>query len=186
MYQGRSVPYVLLSKDGVIMCTVTGPRQYSADLAQGGMEVSCNYTFIGEDCTIQKVEKVLTSYTPAGSSQNAWTHLRLRLLSKMQGQTVQVYGYNVIGSRFQWKTETLWEMEMTLLININYSQHLLQKQFPGIGGLKSTLIITKQTYHYDVSKDKHLSRFLQIIHTGNQASNIGDVIDKVTVYEQIH
>ena len=29
-----------------LLCVVTGPRQYSADLPQGGLEVPCYYTFI--------------------------------------------------------------------------------------------------------------------------------------------
>ncbi len=68
-------------------------------------------------------------------------------------------------------------------------QHFIQKQFPSISGLKSTLIIMKQTYHYDFSKDQQPSRFIQVIHTGNHwvvASYISGAIDEVTVYDSLN
>ena len=50
---------LFLRKGGTIMCSITGPRQYSADLVQGGMEVPCIYDFCGEDADVGKVEKLL-------------------------------------------------------------------------------------------------------------------------------
>ena len=38
------VQYSSVGED--LLCVVTGPRQYSADLPQGGLEVPCYYTFI--------------------------------------------------------------------------------------------------------------------------------------------
>ena len=37
---------LFLRRDGCISCTVTGRRQYSADLPQGGLEVLCIKTFL--------------------------------------------------------------------------------------------------------------------------------------------
>ena len=34
-----------IHREGSIVCTVTGPRQYSTDLPQGGLEVPCILTF---------------------------------------------------------------------------------------------------------------------------------------------
>ena len=39
----------------MITCSITGPRQYSADLVQGGMEVPCIYYFCGEDAEVEKL-----------------------------------------------------------------------------------------------------------------------------------
>ena len=41
------------------MCSITGPRQYSADLVQGRMENSCIDYFREEDTEVGKVEKFL-------------------------------------------------------------------------------------------------------------------------------
>lgn len=47
--------YLFLRKNGIIICTVLGTRRYSSDLAQGGMEIPCKYTFTGEDTEIKKI-----------------------------------------------------------------------------------------------------------------------------------
>ena len=45
---------------GFIVCVVTGPRQYSADLLQGGLEVLCCYTFkINRDAKGEKARKII-------------------------------------------------------------------------------------------------------------------------------
>ncbi len=60
-------------------------------------------------------------------------------------------------------------------------------KYPDINGLKSSLIITKRSYHY--SDDECNGRFLQVIHTGNHwiiASNLGGEINEVTVYDSLY
>lgn len=39
-------------------CQVTGPRRFSADLPQGGLEVPCSLLFIGVEKEIQKVKRL--------------------------------------------------------------------------------------------------------------------------------
>ena len=46
---------LFLRRGGSISCEVTGHRQYSADLAQGGMEIPCKLTFTGEGKEIKKL-----------------------------------------------------------------------------------------------------------------------------------
>lgn len=36
-------------------CIVTGPRQYTRDLQQGGLEIPCTYIFSGNETEISKV-----------------------------------------------------------------------------------------------------------------------------------
>ena len=43
---------------GRIMCEVTGTRQYSEDLSQGGLEIPCTYTFVGEKKYIDKLSRL--------------------------------------------------------------------------------------------------------------------------------
>ena len=41
------------------MCKITGRRQHSKDLAQGGLEIPCTLTFEGGSKDITKVEKLI-------------------------------------------------------------------------------------------------------------------------------
>ena len=50
--------FSVLEEGGTITCSITGPRQYSTDLVQGGMEVPCIFYFHG-DADVGKVEKLL-------------------------------------------------------------------------------------------------------------------------------
>ena len=52
--------YVFLRRGGTISCRVTGHRRYSADLAQGGMEIPCTLTFQAGDAQyLDKIKKSL-------------------------------------------------------------------------------------------------------------------------------
>lgn len=44
-------------KGGSLSCEVTGSKQYSCDLPQGGMEIPCVYAFRGKEAEITKVRK---------------------------------------------------------------------------------------------------------------------------------
>ena len=56
----------LLGKEGTIQCQVTGTRQYSVDLPQGGLEVPCKLTFSGETRLIIKVRKLVQEALDSG------------------------------------------------------------------------------------------------------------------------
>jgi len=43
------ITYFFLKKDGKFNVKITGPRQYSRDLIQGGMELPCTYTYSTTD-----------------------------------------------------------------------------------------------------------------------------------------
>lgn len=49
-----------LRRNGSILCQVTGPKRYSADLAQGGLEVPCQFTFMAQQ--IRKLERLLRNH----------------------------------------------------------------------------------------------------------------------------
>jgi len=51
---------IFIRRGGAIVCIVTGPRQYSSDLPQGGLEVPCRYIFRTKDSALgEKARKVL-------------------------------------------------------------------------------------------------------------------------------
>ena len=61
---------LFLRHSGLMVCRVTGPRQHSTDLVQGGLEVPCKYEFYAEekypdDKTFKKVKGLIekASYT---------------------------------------------------------------------------------------------------------------------------
>ena len=53
---------VFLEFGGVIRCTITGLRQYSRDLRQGGLDVPCKITFIGENPHLSNVAKLIKRF----------------------------------------------------------------------------------------------------------------------------
>ena len=48
---------LFIRRGGMIQCTVTGRRRYSADLPQGGLEIPCFLLFKGSTKEIQKLWK---------------------------------------------------------------------------------------------------------------------------------
>ena len=51
--------YIFLLHSGSIICRVTGPRQYSQDLEQGGVDVPCEYRFFSKDERVKVTRKLL-------------------------------------------------------------------------------------------------------------------------------
>jgi len=50
---------LFLRHSSSIKCKVTGSRQYSRDLPQGGLEIFCTLTFEGDEKFIEKVKKLM-------------------------------------------------------------------------------------------------------------------------------
>lgn len=48
-----------LRRAGALTCTVTGVRQYSSDLPQGGLEIPCRLTFSASTKEVGKIQKLL-------------------------------------------------------------------------------------------------------------------------------
>jgi hypothetical protein len=51
-----AVCHLFIRHGGQIVCQVTGARQYSIDLPQGGLEVPSSLMFIGIDKEVQKLK----------------------------------------------------------------------------------------------------------------------------------
>ena len=50
--------HLFLRRGGLMLCQITGHRQFSADLPQGGLEVPCSLIFMGDEKEIQRVKKL--------------------------------------------------------------------------------------------------------------------------------
>lgn len=51
--------FFFLPHGGQIICQINGPRRYSRDLVQGGLEVPCTLTFFGTAKKLGKVKRLL-------------------------------------------------------------------------------------------------------------------------------
>ena len=55
----------------MIHCKVTGSRQYSRDISQGGLEIPCLLIFTGDPKYIQKVKKAMSLASTTAKSKVA-------------------------------------------------------------------------------------------------------------------
>ena len=53
-----------LRRGEIITCTITGARQYSSDLPQGGLEIPCRLTFSSSSKQISMIKKLLPLVPP--------------------------------------------------------------------------------------------------------------------------
>ena len=55
-----SICSIFIRRGGSILCTVKGPRQYSSDLPQGGLEIPCTLEFVShKKMKLQKLKGCL-------------------------------------------------------------------------------------------------------------------------------
>ena len=62
---------LFMRRGGTIHCKVTGSKQYSRDISQGGLEIPCLLIFTGDPKYIQKVTKATSSASAAAKSKVA-------------------------------------------------------------------------------------------------------------------
>ena len=195
---------MFLRRDGVIVCTVVGPKRYSADLVQGGMEIPCKYLFTGKEDIVGKLQKLL----PPDMIQCASKPAKHEYEKNMKRRKVDDLDITVsdIDQEVCCNLENeLWVKcgSYSLLfhdrnklrdgndlsdMHMNFGQMLIKQQYPNINGLKCTLQITKRSYRYPDCERQ--GSFLQVIHTGGNhwvlASNVNDTVSEITVYDSLH
>ena len=59
---------LFLEREGTISCTVSGRRQYSTDLSQGGLEVPCTLKLQGPPKYVAKMKKLVVPDTKKPSN----------------------------------------------------------------------------------------------------------------------
>ena len=93
---------IFIRRGGSLVCVVTGSRQYSADLPQGGLEVPCQYIFrtsnqAESDKTRKLIETVLAQVLRFHQHQRIYHHhwrqkrhlLRIVLIYKSSAPIIQ-------------------------------------------------------------------------------------------------
>ena len=178
--------HFFLRRNGTITCQVTGPRRYSDDLAQGGLEVPCTYTFTGTAKEMGKVRRLLASSPSTGPTEP------LRKKKKIEVEKLPVPTDPSLSDEVWLKFggQCMTQKDKKTLVagdflndrHINYAQCLLLIQFPKTRGLGHTLL-------QDRKKVDKIEEGLQIIHDrGNHwivATNIG-CAGTVKVYDSLY
>ena len=166
----RRMCAIFLRSSGTITCTVTGNRRYSHDLPQGGMEIPCTLNFFGEDKWLKKISKLCEDLhfghkTEGCVGENSENGGKITEDAPVQKRAMMDDSEKIIlvDSPVEEEvaaTSDVWVKCDTCVLNvkdketvdtgmeltdrhIQFSQHLIKKQFSTIGGLCSTLL---QTY----------------------------------------
>ena len=71
------------------MCRVTGPRRFSEDLPQGGLEIPCTMTFEGEAKRIAKAKKLIESVLDSSSQPQPSKKRKISTISDCVGNLLQ-------------------------------------------------------------------------------------------------
>ena len=161
-----SVCYLFLGRNSTIQCQVTGTRQYSVDLPQGGLEVPCKLIFSGQARLIIRVQKPLQEALNSGlltpcnvdsdPQQKSPTKQPNKKRRIEQGDSecwVQLNRIVLSQSDRDHVHDGRWLNDK----HINYAQSLLKKQLPHTDGWKETLLVHK--------KQEKIKQGVQIIHT---------------------
>ena len=150
---------LFLRAKGSITCTIQGGKRYSRDLPQGGLEVPCVFKFRGDSSTIAKIRKVLM-ITGSDTGYNGSQCQKIESKKTEAPATPWIMLYNI----------PLNQDDKTIVLSggwlndkhINFAHQILKKQFPGLTGLASTLILSQGKLLSPIST---ASRYVQIIHT---------------------
>ena len=177
-----SVCSLFLQRNGSITCCVSGYRRFSEDLPQGGLEIPCTMTFVGEAKRTFKAKKLIESAFAGNLPPNKKRKVQV-VEPELSGSQIWVRCSGIVLTTTD-KDGIMNEVKLNDLM-INMAQQLLRKQFPRITGLQSTLLQSK-IHHAILTSKEHL----QIIHSrGNHwivASRIQAEDSVVRVYDSIY
>ena len=156
---------MFLQQGGSILCQVSGNRQYSRELPQGGLEIPSILTFSGEEKGVTKVkdlvQKIATFTVKPTSSTTPTLHAfaenlpagkRLKVEHlKNDSTSIVIDSYDDADTdvdALQWlgvgsitlkHTDTILNCDYLTDKHINASQKVLATQFPALTGLDLTL-----------------------------------------------
>ena len=155
----------LFLRSGTIRCKVSGSRQYSGDLDQGGLEVPCKLTFACFDQELlSTTRKLLSLALKKGDSEMPLKKIKLEpietpdiTVDNTMGDVIPVKVIDDVkecGSSLDLKRKDLdseWVKtgRISLLTShktkiMSFAQKLLKEQFPDINGLQNTLLQAKK------------------------------------------
>lgn len=158
------------------MCRITGRRQYTRDLAQGGLEISCTLKFEGCLKDITNVERLIkkslttsTQEKEPSPSEHTCEDEPPRKKTRCIDQDVDI--------------EAICNGEKLTDLHVGFAQKLLKQH---INGLQPTVFQTIKT----LESQKPLPNQLQVIHSrGNHwilALNIGCGNGEVSIYDSVY
>ena len=175
----------------MIICQVTRRRRRSVDLPQGGMEVPCTLTFVGQSQYIKKVQKLI-GLEPAKSIEPPPP-------KKLKAEALVIVEDVVEDEQTSHSTNPQWlkfqgcllaEKDREAIVSddllndrhINYAQALLHYQFPQTEGLHNTLFQKKKW-------QQKIKCGIQIIHDRGNHWIVASTIDSdqsVQVYDSVY
>ena len=180
---------MFLRRNGTIMCRVTGNRQYSRDLPQGGLEIPCILIFTGNSEHLSKARKLLDACDlketeeciKIAECEVAGAEAKKRRVDDEQVESpvwVRVSGLVL----YKYDHDRLsGGLELTDM-HINASQRLLKSQFPKFQGLSSTLSPT----HIHNWTDN----YIQVLHCRSNhwitISTVGCNHDEINIYDSLY
>ena len=137
---------MFIRRKGTILCRVSGSKQYSRDLPQGGLEIPCVLLFSGTDGDVVKVKRVLEK-----SAYDSEPKKASGLKEETNDENPNMEKRRRIDLEDCWVkcgAIILTIADKQLLINghelhddhVTASQALLSEQFPYFSGFRCTLI----------------------------------------------
>lgn len=172
--------HVFLRRNGDILVQVTDRRRRSTDLPQGGLEVPCTLTFVGESKDLLKIEK-LKNAVPSLAIPVEPPKKRAKIID-LSSDDADLLDETDDAVWLKFDGLCLTHIDKQELLNgkLNDRHRLLHNQFPDAEGLRHTLLQKRKPL-------KKIASGLQIIHDRGDhwiiASNIGH--DNVRVYDSV-
>lgn len=187
-----SVCSLYLRRGGSIVCRVTGPRRYSEDLVQGGLEIPCVLIFEGGAKHTAKAKKLVESAfaVTAGMALTNTPNLPAQSKKRKLSEDSPEPGEKWV----QFATIVLTKTDKDQIIageklddrHIDVAQGFLKQQFPCISGLQSPLLQKKKLLR---TQDSHQHQ-IQIIHSRGDhwivASTVLADDGQVKVYDSVY
>jgi hypothetical protein len=179
--------YFFLCKNGIISCVITGKRRYSTDLPQGGLEVPCTLTFVGQSPEIQKVRRLLGLAPSKSIDPPPIKRSKVEVILEEEDDDDIENPTDIEWVKFRGHLLTESDKKAIAsdeLLNdrhINYAQTLLHHHFPSVEGLYNTL--------YQRKIKKKIICGIQIIHDRGNHWVVASTINSdnsVQVYDSLY
>lgn len=195
-----------MRRNGTITCCVTGSRQYSVDLPQGGLEIPCVYNFEGQADNLHKLTKLLSFrnyyFREKGhkdTSREDDKEIASKRIKVDEDDCVLIDDDSCTQKQVNNQEEIPWLKIGTIVLDqndydilsggmrlndkhINACQVILRSQFQSIKGLNLTHCPSRFGYW--------VGNYLQIVHCGSNhwitISSIGCNEGEVKVYDSLY
>ena len=190
-----SVCSQFLQHGGTIACTVTGSRQHSQDLLQGGLEVPCALTFEEGLKDITKTKKLIKKSLAVSAQQKAPVEKR-GVAAEKRGVAAEkrgLSGYEDVPSGkkthtkiLDFETESILNGAKVTDLHVHAAQQLLKWQFPYLNDFQPTVLKKGRVLESGSLYLTIFRLYIPVETTGLFASNIGCRNGVVNVYDSVY